>query len=140
MKSKVNRYDKFKNKKGSWTEPISYWDEKHRKIRQGVEKGKYLNGKRHGQWVQLFADGSLYKETNYTHGITTGEYIVKHQHSNAFYCKGSYNEFGLNHGWWHWYNDKGLPIQSLFYANHIALLEKQYNYKGGLSTETIFIN
>ena len=60
-----NESDEQGRKVGMWTESDPHG---------GVMVGEYLDGKRHGVWRHLFADGSVRSEGSYDSGVVDGDW------------------------------------------------------------------
>ena len=68
-------------------------------------KGKFLNGKREGEWKSYFANDQIQSTGTFGNGVRTGEVKIYHPNGNLM-IEGFYKE-GKEFGHWKFYTKAG---------------------------------
>jgi antitoxin component YwqK of YwqJK toxin-antitoxin module len=72
-------------------------------------------GQKHGLWINYKTDGTIREKSIYKNGILDGPY--KYNFIDKYFEKATYKN-NKYHGLWQLFNDKGILIESKFYANN----------------------
>ncbi len=114
---------RFYNKKGLLVRiehydkgvPDSTWTTYYSFNGRVSEKIEYEDGKKHGEWIQYFADDTLKMRAHYENDTMNGEFLVKYP-SGKVYKKGQYDN-GFRTGTWLILDEKGDILKKVEYKD-----------------------
>lgn len=106
-KEELNQVDDKLEKIGYWEEPISYFDDIHKRIEPGLEKGCYYEGKRSGLWKIFGVNDNLIQRHTNKNGKRIGEFAFYFHDSNIPKVIGERDDNEKSCGVWTWFHENG---------------------------------
>ena len=78
---------------------------------EGLDQGRFKNGKREGPWVEYYDNGQLSSRTEWRNGKPEGPWVAYYENGQLMF-KGDWRN-GEKEGRWVWYDANGNPWKTL---------------------------